>query len=70
MPFDGSGSTGFCGTVRTMTGTPSVGLVDLLDELQALDPALEQRVDEDDVRPELLDRGQRLGAVGRGRRAA
>ena len=31
------------------------GVVDLLDELQALDPALEQRVDDDDVGPQLLD---------------
>ena len=30
-------------------------LVDLLDELQALDPALEQRVDDDDVRAQLAD---------------
>ena len=40
-----------------------VGILDLLDELQALDPALEQGVDEDDVRPELLDLGDDLGAV-------
>ena len=32
-------------------------LVDLLDELGALDPALEQGVDQDDVGPELPDRG-------------
>ena len=32
--------------------------MDLLDELEALDPALEQRVDEDDVRAELLDLGR------------
>ena len=29
--------------------------MDLLDQLGALDPALEQRVDEDDVRAELAD---------------
>ena len=34
----------------------AAGVVDLLDELQALDPALEQRVDEDDVRAQLADR--------------
>ena len=41
-----------------------LGLVDLLDELGALDPALEQRVDEDDVGPQLPDRGDRPRAVG------
>ena len=51
----GPTSTGFWGTVSTMTGTPSSGLVDLLDELQALDPALEQGVDHDDVGPQLAD---------------
>ena len=60
----GSASTGFWGTVRTMTGTPRLGVVDLLDELQALDPALEQRVDDDDVGPELADLGDGLAAVG------
>ena len=40
------------------------GLVDLLDEARALDPALEQRVDEDDVGSELLDLRQRLPALG------
>ena len=38
--------------------------MDHLDELEALDPALQQRVDEDDVRPHLLDRGERTAAVG------
>ena len=33
MPGRGSVATGCWGTVRTMTGTPSAGLVDLLDEL-------------------------------------
>ena len=64
MPAAGSVSTGFWGTVRTMTGHAEPGLVELLDELQALDPALEQRVDEDDVGPELLDLGHDLRAVG------
>ena len=42
-----------------------LGLVDLLDELQALDPALEQRVDEDDVRAQLARSGASdLRAVG------
>ena len=41
-----------------------LGLVDLLDELGALDPALEQRVDEDDVRAQLGDLADRLAAVG------
>ena len=40
------------------------GFVDLLDELGALDPALEQGVDEDDVRPELADLVDALAAVG------
>ena len=35
-----------------------LGFVDLLDELEALDPALEQRVDEDDVRPQLAGSGR------------
>ena len=39
------------------------GLAELLDELGALDPALEQVVDEDDVGPQLADLGQRLAAV-------
>ena len=47
-----------------------LGLVDLLDELGALDPALEQRVDEDDVRPQLLDRRRSPGCRRSGRRAA
>ena len=47
-----------------MTGTLTPGILDLLDELKALDPALEQRVDEDDVRPELLDLGDDLRSVG------
>ena len=38
--------------------------VDHLDELEALDPALQQRVDEDDVGPHLLDRRERPAAVG------
>jgi hypothetical protein len=36
---------------------------DLLGERQALDPALEQGVDEDDVRAELLDLREDLAAV-------
>ena len=35
-PVRGSGSIGFCGTVRTMTGHAELGLVDLLDELGPL----------------------------------
>ena len=38
-------------------------LVDLLDELGALEPALEQGVDEHDVGAQLADRGERPGAV-------
>ena len=57
-------STGFWGTVRTMTGTPSPASAICSTSWQALDPALEQRVDEDDVRSELLDLGQDLAAVG------
>ena len=37
--------------------------VDLLDELGALDPALQQRIDQHDVRAELADLGDRLAAV-------
>ena len=40
------------------------GGMDLLDELGPLDPALEQRVDEDDVRAELADLLERLAAIG------
>ena len=46
------------------------GLVDLLDELRALDPALEQRVDEDDVGPQLADLGRAPCRRRSGRRAA
>ena len=70
MPCDASGSIGFCGTVRTMTGTPSSASWIMLDELEALDPALEQRVDEDDVRPQLLDRRRAPGCRRSGRRGA
>ena len=38
-------------------------LVDLLDELGALEPALEQGVDEHDVGAQLADRGERAAAV-------
>ena len=40
------------------------GLVDLLDELGALDPALQQGVDEDHVGSELGDLADGLAAVG------
>ena len=60
----GSGSTGFCGHGQDDDRHAELGLVDLLDELGALDPALEQGVDEDDVGSQLLDRGERLAAVG------
>ena len=56
MPLSGSGSIGFCGHGQDDDRHAELGLVDHLDELRALDPALEQRVDEDDVRPQLLDR--------------
>ena len=46
------------------------GVGDLLGERQALDPALEQGVDEDDVGPELLDLRQDLRCRRSGRRAA
>ena len=46
------------------------GLVELLDELEALDPALEQRVDEDDVRAQLLDLRGSPSCRRSGRRAA
>ena len=55
MPLSGSTVTGCCGTVRTMTGTPILGLVELLDKLHAAQAALEQRVDDDHVRPLLGD---------------
>ena len=38
------------------------GLVDLLDEARALDPALQERVDDHHVRPQLLDLEQGLAA--------
>ena len=41
-----------------------LGLVDLLDELGPLDPALEQGVDQDDVGTDLVDRGDRPAALG------
>ena len=53
MPASGSVSTGFWGTVRTMTGTPSIGVTDLLDELRALHATLKQSVHDDDVGPQL-----------------
>ena len=59
MPCSGSGSTGFCGHGQDDDRDAELGLVDLLDEVQALDPALEQRVD-DARRP--------AGAPGSGRR--
>ena len=41
------------------------GLVDLLDELGALDPALQQRVDDHDVGPQAGGSGRRPAAVDR-----
>jgi hypothetical protein len=38
--------------------------MDHLDQLESLDPALQERVDKDDVRPHLLDRRDRPAAVG------
>ena len=38
----------------------AAGLVDLVDEVEALDPALEQRVDHDDVRAQLGDQVEHL----------
>ena len=46
-----------------MTGTPEPGLVELVHEVEALDPALEQGVDDDDVRAQLGDQAEHLGAV-------
>ena len=57
-PASGSTSTGFWGTVSMMTGTLQTGLLDLLGELGALDPALQQRVDEHDVGAQLADLGR------------
>ena len=62
--FSGSGSIGFWGTVRTITGTPCPGGVELADQGRALDPALEERVDDDDVGSELGDLGRHLRAIG------
>ena len=39
------------------------GLVELLDELGTLDPALQERIDEDDVRAKLSDLGRGLAAI-------
>ena len=58
MPWRGSTATGCWGTVRTMTGTCDAGLVDLVHEVEPLDAALEQRVDEDDVRAQLGDQAE------------
>ena len=55
MPLSGSTLTGFWGTVRTMTGTPIFGVVQLLHELHPAQPALEQGVDDDHVRAVLGD---------------
>ena len=63
-PRSTSTSTGFCGTVRTITGTPRPASWICSTSLQALDPALQERVDEDDVRPQLADLGEHLAAVG------
>ncbi len=40
------------------------GFLDVLDQLGALDPALEQRVDHDDVRSELADLVDGAATVG------
>ena len=64
MPVLASGSIGVCGHGQDDDRHAELGVVDHLDELEALDPALEQRVDEDDVGPHLLDRGERPAAVG------
>ena len=64
MPLAGSTSTGFCGHRQHDDRHVELRRVDLLDELGALDPALEQGVDEHDVRAELADLGERLAAVG------
>ena len=41
-----------------------LGLVDQLDELRALDPTLEKRVDEDDIGAELVDRRDDAASIG------
>ena len=64
MPASGSRLDRVLGNGQHDDRDAEPGVVDLLDELHALDPALEQRVDEDDVRPELLDLGDDLGSVG------
>ena len=56
-PSSGSTSTGFWGTVSMMTGTLEPDFRDLLGELRTLDPALQEGVDEHDVRPQLADLG-------------
>ena len=46
------------------------GLVDLLDEARALDPALQERVDDHDVRSQFLDLERGPCRLHSGRRAA
>ena len=50
MPVVGVGLDRVLGHGQDDDRHAELGLVDLLDELEALDPALEQGVDEDDVR--------------------
>ncbi len=47
-----------------MTGTPTSACVDQLDELWPLDPTLEQRVDQDDIGAELVDRRDDAASIG------
>ena len=70
MPVRGVGLDRVLGHGQDDDRHAEIRLVDLLDELEALDPALEQRVDEDDVGPQLPDRGDRLARRRSGRRAA
>ena len=64
MPLFGVGFDRVLGHGQHDDRDAETRLVELLDEVQALDPALEQRVDQDDVRPELLDLPDGLAAVG------
>ena len=64
MPFDGSTSTGFWGTVRMMTGVTRRSSWSCGRDGEPAHPALEQGVDDHDVRLELLDLALDLGAVG------
>ena len=63
IPRSGSGSIGCCGHGQDDHRQPDRAGEQLVDELEALDPALEQGVDDHDVGPQLADLAGGLRAV-------